>query len=247
MIKKVGLIPSRLESSRLAEKALLDIAGTPMVVHVAKRAMFASSLDEVIVCTDSIKIANVCIKNNIQCMLTKSSHLNGAERIAEAAEYLELKDEDIVIDIQGDEPLLLPEMVDNVVKFISCTNYDIVVPYIPISSSADSPNRVKIVESYGRVHFMSRAPVPYSFLESSILKKHLSIVGFRAQALFEFSNNSQTPIERVEGVELLRAIEIGLKVGTYEEAGETLAVDTHEDYLQVVRLMLRDSLHGEYK
>ncbi len=246
MIKKIGLIPSRLESSRLPEKALLDIAGTPMVIHVAKRAMRATLLDEVIVCTDSIKIAQTCIENEIRCMLTKSKHLNGTERIAEAAEYMGLNGKDIVVDIQGDEPLLIPEMIDNVVNFILSTKNDVVVPYIPISSSSDSPNRVKIIESLGRVHYMSRSPAPYSFLEATKLKKHLSIVGFRVSALFEFARNSQTPLERVEGVELLRALEIGLRVGTFEEVGETLAVDTYEDYLQVKRLMLRDALHGKY-
>jgi 3-deoxy-manno-octulosonate cytidylyltransferase (CMP-KDO synthetase) len=247
MLKKIGLIPSRLESSRLPEKALLDIAGTPMIVHVAKRAMMSSLLDEVIVCTDSLKIVHICINNDIRCMLTKAKHLNGTERIAEAAEYLNLNSNDIVIDIQGDEPLLAPKMIDNVVNFIQTTENDVVVPYIPISSFNDSPNRVKIIESMGRVHYMTRAPAPFSFLETGKLKKHLSIVGFRGDALFKFASNPQTPLERVEGVELLRALEIGLKVGTFEEVGETLAVDTYEDYLQVKRLMLRDPLHGKYQ
>lgn len=246
MIKKIGLIPSRIESSRLPEKAILDILGTPMVVHVAKRAMLATLLDDVIVCTDSLRIAHACIAHDIRCMLTKSKHLNGTERIAEAAEYLNLNDEDIVIDIQGDEPLLAPAMVDNVVRFILSTKNDVVVPYIPIPSALDSPNRVKIIESYGKVYYMTRASAPYSFLEAGKLKKHLSIIGFRVDALLKFATNSQTPLERVEGVELLRALEMGLTIGTFEEEGETLAVDTYEDYMQVKRLMFRDVLYGKY-
>lgn len=245
MVKKIGLIPSRLESSRLPEKALLDIAGTPMIIHVAKRAMLAASLDEVIVCTDSPRIADICLNSKILCMLTKSKHINGTERIAEAANYLSLNDDDIIVDIQGDEPLLMPEMVDNVVNFIVASGDDIVVPYL-LMSSGDSPNRVKIVESFGRVHYMSRAPVPYSFLEATKFKKHLSIIAFRGGALYSFAKFPQSPLEKIEGIELLRALEIGLKIGTYEEFGEALAVDTHDDYLQVSRLMLRDVLFGKY-
>ncbi len=246
MIKKIGLIPSRIESSRLPEKALLEILGMPMVIHVAKRAMMASLLDDVIVCTDSLNIAHACITYDIRFMLTKSKHLNGTERISEAAGYLNLNNEDIVIDIQGDEPLLAPSMVDNVIKFILATDNDVVVPYLPISSSSDSPNRVKLIESSGKVYYMTRASAPYSFLEAGKLKKHLSIVGFRTSALIKFASHPQTPLERVEGVELLRGLEMGLKIGTFEEAGESLAVDTYEDYVQVKRLMLRDTLFGKY-
>ncbi|CAM3842254.1 3-deoxy-manno-octulosonate cytidylyltransferase [Polynucleobacter antarcticus] len=244
--KKVGLIPVRLESSRLPKKAILDIAGRPMIVHVAKRAAMARLLDEVIVCTDSEEIANICLDNSIKIILTKSSHINGTERIAEASDGLNLNEKDIIIDIQGDEPLLMPQMIDNVIKFMENNPVnDIVVPYITISDGL-SPNRVKIVESNGRIYYMSRASVPYSFLESTHIKKHLSIIGFKRQALSKFYECKQSPLERVEGIELLRALENGLIVGTYEEHGESLAVDTRDDYDQVNRLMLRDSLFGKY-
>lgn len=244
-LKTVGLIPARLESSRLPNKALLDILSYPMIVHVAKRAMLCDSLDSIAVCTDSKDIAEVCLENGIDIVLTRSDNKNGTERIAEAASILDLGDDDIVIDIQGDEPLLLPEMVDSVIRHMCSTEYDIVVPYLRLVEE-DSPNKVKVIESGGRVLYLTRAHSPYPFLRESTLKKHLSIIGFKKSSLDAFYFSAQTELELIEGVELLRALEIGLSIGTYEENGETLAVDTKADYERVIRLMGRDKLYGTY-
>jgi 3-deoxy-manno-octulosonate cytidylyltransferase (CMP-KDO synthetase) len=242
----VGLIPTRLESSRLPNKALLDINGLPMIVHVALRAKLAKKIEMVFVCTDSEKITEVCLENKIDVVLTKSSHKNGTERIAEAAEMLGLGDEDIVIDIQGDEPLLIPAMIDNMVDHMVSSDYKIAVPYIKISE-VNSPNRVKIVESAGKIIYLTRADAPYGFLKSCDIKKHLSIIGFRASALKHFAILEPTPLEQIEGVELLRALEGGINIGTYEEFGETLAVDTKEDYQRVQRLMGQDLIFNKYQ
>ena len=212
---------------------------------MAKRAKLAMGLDAVAVCTDSKQIAEVCLRYGIDVVLTGSDNKNGTERIAEAARYLQLKSDDIVIDIQGDEPLILPSMIENVAKFIQDSNYDIVVPYLRISEE-DNANRVKIVESSGRILYLTRASAPFPFLRSASIKKHLSIIAFRREALESFYMAGQTELELVEGVELLRALEIGLSLGTYEEIGETLAVDTQADYERVVRLMGRDTLYGKY-
>jgi 3-deoxy-manno-octulosonate cytidylyltransferase (CMP-KDO synthetase) len=242
----IGLIPARLESSRLPSKALLDIHGMPMIVHVALRAKLAKKIDMVLVCTDSEKITEVCLDNKIEVVLTKSIHKNGTERIAEAAKILKLNDEDVVIDIQGDEPLLIPQMIDNMVDYMLNSYYKIAVPFIRMNE-AYSPNRVKIVESAGRIVYLTRADAPYGFLKSSDIKKHLSIIGFRVCALKKFAMLEPTPLEQVEGVELLRALESGLEIGTYEEFGETMAVDTKEDYERVQRLMSRDSFFKKYQ
>jgi 3-deoxy-manno-octulosonate cytidylyltransferase (CMP-KDO synthetase) len=241
----VGLIPSRLESTRLPHKALLDIHGMPMIVHVALRAKLASKLDQVYVCTDNNQIAEICIDNKIKVVLTRSNHRNGTERIAEAAKTLNLMDNQIVIDIQGDEPLLLPEMVDNMVKFMTRSNYSISVPYINIEEKC-SPSRVKIVESNGRIIYLTRSDAPHPFSKVSQMKKHLSVIGFRVSALMKFASLEPTPLEKIEGVELLRAIENGIDIGTYEEYGDTLAVDTIEDYDKVKILMSHDKVFGKY-
>jgi 3-deoxy-manno-octulosonate cytidylyltransferase (CMP-KDO synthetase) len=239
----VGLIPVRLESGRLPNKAMLDIVGMPMILHVAKRAQLSKNLDRVIVCTDSHIISEICVDNQIEVVLTKSFHTNGTERIAEAAVTLQLSKDTIVVDIQGDEPLLKPYMIDNVAQYlIENKQFDIVVPFIEIFGE-ENFSRVKLVTSESNVVYMSRRNIPYPFLKDTVYKKHLSIIAFRMGALLKFAKSKSTPLENIEGIELLRAIEIGLKVGTFEEFGETLAVDTQEDYERVQRLMTRDEIH----
>ncbi|MBC8549228.1 MAG: 3-deoxy-manno-octulosonate cytidylyltransferase [Candidatus Brocadiales bacterium] len=243
----VGLIPVRLESSRLPNKAILKIAEIPMILHVANRAMLSKALDRVIVCTDSYEICDICIENKIEVVLTKSNHTNGTERIAEAAGILNLDKDTIIVDIQGDEPLLKPHMIDNVAEYlVKNKHFDIVVPFIEIFEE-ESCNRVKLVASNNNVIYMSRRNVPYPFLKDTIYKKHLSIIALRMKALSKFAHQSPTPLEEIEGIELLRAIEMGLKVGTFEEHGDTLAVDTIEDYERVQRLMLRDEIYLKQK
>ncbi|MBT7556100.1 hypothetical protein HN615_04135 [Candidatus Woesearchaeota archaeon] len=122
---------------------------------------------------------------------------------------------------------------------IENSNFDIVVPYIE-TFDKESCNRVKLVTSNNNVIYMSRRNIPYPFLMDTVYKKHLSIIAFKMQALSDFSLSKPMELEKIEGIELLRAIEIGLKVGTFKEKGETLSVDTIEDYERVQRLMLRD-------
>ncbi|MBL1320458.1 MAG: 3-deoxy-manno-octulosonate cytidylyltransferase [Methylophaga sp.] len=244
-MKVIGLIPARMESSRLPGKPLLDFWGMPMVVHVAKRAQLANFLDDVIICTDSYKIVDVCTSYGIPCCLTSSHNRNGTERIAEAAKALNINNDDIVIDIQGDEPLIDPNSIDNVISFIKKNSYDIVVPYIKLEGEEDI-NRVKIIDSRGRVLYMSRKNVPYSFIKSSELKKHLSVIGFRVDALNTFADSDPTPLEEIEGIELLRALELGMNVGTFEEFGESTSVDTRSDYERALRMMQKDHVYVEH-
>jgi len=241
----IGLIPVRLESSRLPNKAILEISGIPMILHVVKRAKLSKTLDRVIVCTDSHKICDLCVENKIEVVLTKNLHTNGTERIAEAAGILGLDQDTIVVDIQGDEPLLKPHMVDNVADYLIKNNqFDIIVPFIK-TFEEESHSRVKLVTSNDNVVYMSRRNLPYPFSKDTVYKKHLSIIAFKMDALSKFASSESTPLEEIEGIELLRAIEIGLKVGTFEEYGETLSVDTNEDYERVQRLMRSDELYLE--
>jgi 3-deoxy-manno-octulosonate cytidylyltransferase (CMP-KDO synthetase) len=244
-MKIIGLIPVRLESSRLPNKAILEIAKIPMILHVVRRAQLSETLDKVVVCTDSYKICDLCIENEIEVVLTKSIHINGTERIAEAANILNLGKDEIIVDIQGDEPLLKPYMIDNVADYlVKNKDFDVVVPFIEIFGE-QSHSKVKLVVSGNNVVYMSRKNVPYPFLKDAVYKKHLSIIAFRMDALSKFASSKPTPLEEIEGIELLRAIEIGLKVGTFQEYGETLSVDTVEDYERVQRLMLRDEIFLE--
>jgi len=245
-LKYYGLIPARMESSRLPGKPLLDFWGIPMIIHVAKRAQLSKTLDDVIVCTDSYKIVNVCLDYEIPCCLTSDKCINGTERIAEASEIIGITQKDFIIDIQGDEPLINPDAIDNVANFLSSNDFDIVVPYIK-SFGQEDLNRVKIVSSDNRILFMSRKNIPYPFTRDTDFKKHLSIIGFRVSALKKFHESGPTKLEEIESIELLRALEIGLKIGTFEEFGDSTSVDNQRDYEKALRLMKKDKIFEEYK
>lgn len=246
-MKIIGLIPVRLESIRLPNKAILEIGEMPMILHVAKRASMSKVLDRLVVCTDSHIICDICINNQIEVVLTKSKHKNGTERISEAADILELKSDSLIIDIQGDEPLLKPYMIDNVANYLIEHRYfDIIVPFIEIFGE-ETHSRVKLVASENNVVYMSRRNLPYPYQKDTVYKKHLSIIAFKRNALSKFAKNKPTPLEEIEGIELLRAIEIGLKIGTFEEFGEIHSVDTSEDYERVQRLMARDEIYIKMK
>ena len=243
----IGLIPVRLESIRLPNKAILEIGEMPMILHVAKRAQLSKVLDKLVVCTDSHVICEICINNQIEVVLTKSEHKNGTERIAEAANILNLNNDSLIIDIQGDEPLLKPYMIDNVANYLmKHKSFDIVVPYIEIFGE-ESYSRVKLVASENNVVYMSRKNLPFPYQKDTVYKKHLSIIAFKRGALSKFAKSKPTPLEEIEGIELLRAIEIGLKVGTFQEFGEIYSVDTQEDYERVQRLMARDEIYIKMK
>ena len=240
--KIVVLIPARMDSSRLPGKALKKINGVEMIVHVAKRCALLKSLDRVVVCTDSIQILEVCEIYNIEVCLTSSSHENGTERIAEAANIMGLSQDDIIVDVQGDEAFVRPEYIEQVVKFLTDTDYECVIPH-QYSDDFNNVNRVKLVAHGDRVIYLSRSDVPCCFgVEKAPLKKHLSIIGFRLSGLLKFVKSNSTPLEDIERIELMRLIELGVPVGTFFQNGLSLSVDTNDDYELACRMMGRDEL-----
>ena len=243
--KLVVLIPARMNSSRLPGKALKKLSGIEMIVHVAKRCSLLNGLDRVVVCTDSIQILEVCNKYNIEVCLTSSVHENGTERIAEAAVTLGLSHEDIIVDVQGDEPFVKPEYVEKVAQFLAQTEYECVIPHQNIDEY-NNVNRVKLVAHGDRVIYLSRSDVPYHFgVQKTPLKKHLSIIGFRRSGLEKFVASDSTPLENVERIELMRLLELGVPVGTFFQEGVSLSVDTSEDFELACRMMDRDELFKE--
>ena len=151
-----------MNSSRLPGKALKKISGYEMIVHVAKRCELLKSLDRVVVCTDSIQILEVCEKYSIDVCLTSSTHVNGTERIAQAAEIMGLSQTDIIVDVQGDEAFVKPEYIKQVIEFLGGTNYECVIPH-QLSDDFNNVNRVKMVANGDRVIYLSRSDVPYCF------------------------------------------------------------------------------------
>lgn len=237
-VPTIGLIPSRLQSTRLPNKALLPIRGIPLVVHTMRRAMMAGSLDEVYVCTDSSKIALAVADAGGKFILTSPAHTNGTTRIAEAANAVVEKGiaskSSLFVDIQGDEPFVDPEHINEVVKYHKKNLlWDIVLPTLTINrETAARPSIVKVVKNnFGRVTHLSRAPIPYDFYSKGVPQlKHLSIISFTHAALTLFSGFQASYNEKVENIELMRAIDNGMAVGTLELDGDSMSVDLPEDY-----------------
>ena len=204
-------------------------------------------LDEVIVCTDSKKIGDVIKKYGGKFKLTSKKHKNGTERIAEVAK--KLKKARLIIDIQGDEPLLNPNDIDDLIRFHkkNIKNFDIVVPCIK-GSNLDSKNIVKVLfNNRGRVLYLSRSAVPFNFKNKEInLYKHLSVISFKKESLIKFSKLKESKYEKIEGVELLRALENQIKVGTFVSKSNSFAVDVKSDLEKAKIIMPNDHLRKKY-
>jgi 3-deoxy-manno-octulosonate cytidylyltransferase (CMP-KDO synthetase) len=231
-MRSVVLIPSRLASTRLAGKALLQIGGIPMIARVMIQAKKCPDIQDVFVCTDSLEIAEVVKKYGGQCIMTSETHQNGTTRIAEAKKLL--PDYDLYIDVQGDEPFINPEHISAVIECHKQYQPDIVLPILPFHDS--KPSHVKVVTDVnGRVMYLSRADIPYHFSNKCPYNKHLSIVGFSPTALDRFASLPMSPLESVEGVELLRAVENGMYIQTIALNGDSFSIDTIQDYEKALR------------
>ena len=242
----LGLIPSRLHSTRLPEKALTNIDGLPLIVHTYKRAKMSLGLDDLIVCADDKKIIDVINQHGGKSTMTSINHVNGTDRIAEIASKYKAK---LVIDIQGDEPLLNPKDIDLVINFhLDNPHFDIVVPSHP-SNTPGTKNVVKIISNKkGRVLYFSRAEAPFPFnKKNNIYFKHLSIISFRPSALKLFSEMEESKLEQIEGIELLRAVENDLKVGTFPIEGDSFPIDVKEDLKKALEIMPNDKIRKLYK
>jgi 3-deoxy-manno-octulosonate cytidylyltransferase (CMP-KDO synthetase) len=244
-MRVVGLIPCRLKSTRLPSKALLMIDSLPLIVHTMKRAQLAKSLDDVYVCTDSKEIADVVQLHGGKYIMTKSDHSNGTERIAEAAESLE---GDLFVCIQGDEPLVNPKYIENVIaEAIKRPEWEIIVPSLPIARP-ENPHIVKIVHDVNyRIIFMSRAVIPQPFNHRpGFFLKHLSVITFKPEALKKYASLPPSPLQNSESIELLRAIEHGMVLGTVLLEGDSISVDIREDYARAKVLMMTDEIRKQY-
>ena len=246
MKKIIGLIPSRLGSKRLPGKALADISGFPVIVHVAKRSLLSKSLSKVIVCTDSHEIYEKCKNYNIEAIITGNHFNNGTERTASVAEK---QDFDFALDIQGDEPLVDPEHIDIVADHISQNNRqeDILIPTLDVPFSV--PETIVRVQSTlsGRVMTLSRASIPHRYsLPIPTIQKHLSVIGFTKHALKKYSELDPTPNEQAEDIELLRAIENDMRVYSIPINGNSFSIDVQDDLLKARVAMKSDKYFGKY-
>ncbi len=244
--KVAAILPSRIESSRLPRKALLDICGLPMIVHVFKRCLLAKKLDEVYVATDSNEIKEVVEKHGGKVIMTSCNHQTGTDRIAEASTGLNAE---IIVNVQGDEALVKPEHIDKVVTEL-LDNQDVNVgilvnPY----SKRNTPSDIKTVLTQDNdVMYFSRADIPSDarVSEPPLLKAY-HIIPFRKAFLLEYARWEIGELERIEFIEFMRILERGHKIRAVLVESDAVSVDTAEDLEFVRGKMLEDPLFPRYK
>lgn len=251
-----AIIPSRMKSTRLPEKPLKDIAGRPMVVRVAERAKTSGALD-VIVATDHEAIAKACEAHGVKVVMTSPDHPTGTDRLAETVTKLGLSDDTIVVNVQGDEPLIPTEVVREVAELLAAhPECDMATAAHPIDNIEEflNPNVVKVVRDvYGNAVTFSRAPIPWprdAFREDQTKLpegleplRHIGLYAYRVKFLKHYPHWVQAPIEKWESLEQLRALYYGVKIAVAVLPGALPAgVDTQEDLERVREVFLHQQL-----
>lgn len=257
----IAVIPARLGSTRLARKMLCEIAGRPLILHTMERARAAKLVDRVIVATDSQEIFDVVVTAGGEAKMTSTEHQSGSDRIAEVAESMPAGS--MIINVQGDEPLISPDTIDAAVQaLIDDPQADISTASEPISSLWDEVlnfNVVKVVVGEnGYALYFSRSPIPFPReaalkyggpneaieAEPELLKnfrKHTGIYVYRREYLLEFTKMKPSQLEQIEMLEQLRAMENGAKIRVVHSTERSVAVDTLED-LERVKAILSSEL-----
>lgn len=242
------LVPARLASTRLPNKPLADIAGLPMVVRVAQRAS-QSGASRVVVAGDDPSIVAACAAHGVQAILTRQDHPSGTDRLAEACEQLGLDGDDIVVNVQGDEPLIDPALIGAVASTLSAH------PECAMSTAAHAidslddflnPNVVKaVLDGQGNALYFSRAPIPWwrdgstggappGVMPAPQPLRHIGIYGYRAGFVRKFPSLAPAPIEAIEALEQLRALWHGHRIAVHvSQAAPGPGIDTPEDLARV--------------
>ncbi|OFW29099.1 MAG: 3-deoxy-manno-octulosonate cytidylyltransferase [Acidobacteria bacterium RIFCSPLOWO2_12_FULL_65_11] len=237
----VAVIPARFASTRLPAKVLADIDGHPMIEHVYRRAALCPSVSRVIVATDDLRVASVVHRFGGEAWMTRSDHPSGTDRLAEVAAALDC---DVVVNVQGDEPLIDPgSITEAVALFGSDPSLQVTTLYRRVSAASEltDPNVVKIVvDRGGFALYFSRAPIPFVRDPRGgwpPLLKHVGVYAYRRSALLVLAALEPTPLERAESLEQLRALEHGIRIRAVETRYDSFSVDTPGDLEQVRRLI----------
>ena len=243
----VVLIPARLGSSRLPDKPLADIAGLPMVVRVAQQALKCHA-QRVVVAADNERILSACADHGIQALLTRTDHPSGSDRLAEAVALLGLSPDTIVVNVQGDEPLIDPVHINEVANLLAAQDQlSMSTLAHPITDLQDwhSPHVVKVVlDAHSNASYFSRASIPCwrdaqaGQLPPFPVYRHVGLYAYRAAFLTVFPQLTPAPTEQLEALEQLRAIWHGYHIGVHvSERASAPGVDTPADLLRVNQLL----------
>jgi len=248
-MSSIIIIPARYRSTRFPGKVLYPLRGIPVIQHVYKNSKLSKLADDVIVATDSEEIFNNVISFGGKAIMTDRRHQSGTDRIAEVASSI---DYDIIVNVQGDEPLIKPEMIDKVILLLEDKKADIgtLIKRITSLEEISNPNVVKVVtNNKGFALYFSRAPIPYcrdewkedikldEIFDKYVFYKHIGIYSYRREILLSLSNMKQTILEKAEKLEQLRALENGFMIKTAEVFDEVYGIDTPQDIGRVERCL----------
>lgn len=241
-MKVIGVIPARWASVRFEGKVLADINGKPMIQHVWERAKQSSLLDDVYIACDDDRVFDAAQDFGARAVMTSVDHPSGTDRIAEACQH---SDADVIVNIQGDEPLIDPGVIDSLVKVMiddaSCSMAT-VIKRITDKADISNPNVVKVViDQKGWALYFSRAVIPFDRenkdFESVTYFKHLGLYAYKKDFLSTLTALPESCLERIEKLEQLRVLEAGYKIKTVETTNDSVSVDTEEDLNHVVALL----------
>jgi len=245
--KILGILPARLESTRLPGKMLLDMFGTPIIVWTWKQAKKASMLDEVVVATDSIEIKEVVESYGGKVIMTSKKPKTGTDRVAEAASLFKEFSPSIVLNIQGDEPLMPPAAIDMTAKLLvgekRAVMSTVATPFKK-ESDVKNPGLVKVVcDKEGYALYFSRSVIPHTREPYKSYLNHLGIYGYKREFLSVYAKLNQTPLEKSELLEQLRALENGYKIKVGIGDFNRAEVNEPHEFKKALRLM-KSKLHG---
>ena len=241
-MKTIGVIPARWASTRLPGKILVDLNGKPMIQHVWEKAKKAAALDDVLIACDDERVQEACAAFGATAVMTSLDHASGTDRIVEAVKDL---DADIVVNVQGDEPLISPDVINALADVLQS---DAQCPMATVIKKLENeedflnPSVVKVVtDRNGIALYFSRHAIPFNREEKDfsgmVVYKHLGIYAYRKDFLIKFNELPFSSLEQTEKLEQLRVLEGGYKIKTVETDFETIGVDTPEDLQRVVQLL----------
>ncbi|MCH9639378.1 MAG: 3-deoxy-manno-octulosonate cytidylyltransferase [Betaproteobacteria bacterium] len=249
-MKTIAVIPARMGSSRFPGKPIANILGRPMIEHIFKRVAMSKSLDTTYIATCDEEIREVAEGFGASVIMTADTHERASDRVAEAVTDL---DADLIVMVQGDEPMTHPDMIDSAVApfnndaQLNCVN---LVRKIEHEADFRDANTIKVVmDRHDNAIYMSRQPIPTmaktGFAHTTAYKQ-VCIIPFRRDTLFQYTNLPPTPLEQLESVDMLRLIEHGMHVKMVHTSFNTQAVDTEADLARVAKLMETDPLLASY-
>ena len=249
-MKTIAVIPARMGSSRFPGKPIAKILGRPMIEHIYKRVAMSKSLDATYIATCDEEIRQIAEGFGAKVIMTSDTHERASDRVAEAVVYL---DADLIVMVQGDEPMTHPDMIDTAVApfkddpKLGCVN---LVRKIDHEADYLDANTIKVVmNQHNDALYMSRRPIPTiakTGFANTAAHKQVCIIPFRRSTLYQYTHLTPTPLEQLESIDMLRLLEHGMQVKMVPTEYNTQAVDTPEDLARVEKLMAADPLLSQY-